>query len=116
MKTLVSTIAIACMLLPSTATAQDQRAAPKKQNLEAIRISDTPEFIAAADRNDVATMRKLLRGTGAVVQDPDPSLKPLCLPSPPKQLVWVYGNYNNVMMWHWNCITIRRSYTHTEKE
>lgn len=116
MKRLVSTFAIACILLPSMATAQARRAAPTKQNLEAVRISDTPEFIAAADRNDVATMRRLLRGTGAVVQDPEPSLKPLCLPSPPKQLVWVYGNYNNVLMWHWNCITIYRPHTHTEKE
>ncbi len=56
-------------------------------------------------------MNKLLAGTGMVVSNPSPQLIPLCLPSPPKFTAWVYGNYNNVMMWHWTCLTMSQGTT-----
>ena len=101
MKRLISTLAIACMLLPSMATAQGRRPAPANQQLEAARISDSPEFIDAAKRRDVATMRRLLRGTGAVVQEPDPSFDKLCLPPKLRFLIWVIRN--NKGSYEWVC-------------
>jgi hypothetical protein len=75
------------------------------------RVMTTPEFVAAQRRGDAATMNKLLAGTGMVVSNPSPQLIPLCLPSPPKFTAWVYGNYNNVMMWHWTCLTMSQGTT-----
>lgn len=69
MKPLVSTFATALIVCASTA-AVARPAAPPKSQAAAQRIVASPEFQSAVRSKDIARMNELLKGTGAVADNP----------------------------------------------